>query len=83
MGSEGVGQPLQACYVKSLSQEHGIVKVSQAYWKDFRVGGLLYIIPVHSCLTVDVIPDLITFDGKLIDGMKTLNLDRCYDTVKE
>ena len=83
VGAEGIGLPLQECYVKSLSQEHGIVKVSQTYWNDFRVGGLLYIIPVHSCLTVDVIPDIITFDGKLVDGMKTLNLNRYYDVVNE
>ena len=83
MGAEGWGEPLSDCYVKSLSQEHGIVKVSEAHWENFQIGDLLYIIPVHSCLAVDVIPDIITLEGEPVDTMKTLNLDRHYDKVNE
>ena len=83
MGCEGWGQPLADCYVKSLSQEHGIVRVGDESWENFQVGDLMYIIPVHSCLTVDVIPDRITFEGEQVDGMKALNLTRFYADVKE
>ena len=41
--------------VKSLSQEHGIVTVENT--KNFRIGDLVSIIPVHSCLTVDKMQD--------------------------
>ena len=37
--------------VKSLSQEHGVVQVDNT--KNFKIGDLVSIIPVHSCLTVD------------------------------
>ena len=83
MSDEGWGQPLADCYVKSLSQEHGIVRVGHDSWENFQVGDLMYIIPVHSCLTVDVIPDRITFEGEQVDGMKALNLTRFYADVKE
>ena len=46
------GSPLESCYVKSLSQEHAVVKVSEKYWDLFSVGQLMSVIPVHSCLTV-------------------------------
>ncbi len=38
-------------YIKSLSQEHGIISVNNV--ENFNVGDLLAIVPVHSCLTVD------------------------------
>ena len=41
--------------VKSLSQEHGIVKVENT--QNFRIGDLVSIIPVHSCLNVDKMQD--------------------------
>ena len=74
MHAEGWGKPLPDCYVKSLSQEHGIVKISKDFWEDFQIGDLIYIIPVHSCLTVDVIPHIVTFEGKEIDAMKVLTI---------
>lgn len=83
MGVEGWGQPLPDCYVKSLSQEHGIVKISPTFWENFQVGDLMYIVPVHSCLTVDVIPAMITFEGQEIDTMKALALNRHYEDIKE
>lgn len=41
----------KAGYIKSLSQEHGIISVDNI--ENYKVGDLLVIIPVHSCLTVD------------------------------
>jgi D-serine deaminase-like pyridoxal phosphate-dependent protein len=41
----------KAGFIKSLSQEHGIISVNNV--ENYRVGDLLAIIPIHSCLTVD------------------------------
>lgn len=38
----------------SLSQEHGIVKILKSDIKLYRIGDLLEIIPVHSCLTANL-----------------------------
>ncbi len=40
-------------YLVSLSQEHGKVSVENFLNGDFRVGDILEIIPVHSCLTAN------------------------------
>ncbi|MDD2387465.1 MAG: alanine racemase [Bacteroidales bacterium] len=38
----------------SLSQEHGIIKITKTDIKLFNIGDLLEIIPVHSCLTANL-----------------------------
>ncbi len=38
-------------YIKSLSQEHGIVKLEKKI--DLKIGDQLNVIPVHSCLAID------------------------------
>ncbi len=48
--------------VKSLSQEHGIVKVENT--QNIRIGDLVSIIPVHSCLTVDKMQDFFIEENK-------------------
>ncbi len=39
-------------FVKSLSQEHGIVQIPASRNGKIRIGELLHIVPVHSCLAV-------------------------------
>ena len=56
-------------YLSKLSQEHGIIKVAQKQFKNFNVGDLVEIIPVHSCLTANLMCHYITNDGELIEMM--------------
>ncbi|MDN5355721.1 MAG: hypothetical protein PWQ43_663 [Rikenellaceae bacterium] len=44
---------IPGAYVKSLSQEHGIVVMDKKYIKNLNIGDHLAIIPVHSCLAMD------------------------------
>ena len=53
-------------YVARLSQEHGILKVTQNQFKNFEVGDLVEIIPVHSCLTANLAKNYLTSDGEEI-----------------
>jgi len=53
-------------YVASLSQEHGILKVEQNQFKNFRVGDLVEIVPVHSCLTANLAKNYLTTEGEAI-----------------
>jgi len=64
------GIPEKSCYVSSLSQEHGIVKMNQRAFNKVQVGDLLCILPVHSCLTADALGHYLTLDGRRIEMMK-------------
>ncbi len=41
-------------YIKSLSQEHGIVSVPKDQIKNYSVGDYLMALPVHSCMTANL-----------------------------
>ena len=41
-------------HVCSLSQEHGIINLSSATLKSLNLGDLIYILPIHSCLTASL-----------------------------
>ncbi|NHJ86502.1 MAG: alanine racemase [Asgard group archaeon] len=56
-------------YVKSLSQEHGVVHCPRNYFADIKIGDLLYVIPVHSCLTANLMKKIFMSDGTEIDMM--------------
>jgi D-serine deaminase-like pyridoxal phosphate-dependent protein len=44
-------------YVSSLSQEHGIIRTSLPYIQRFKIGDILMVLPVHSCLTANLLKD--------------------------
>ena len=54
-------------FVRSLSQEHGVVKLDKKSFDQIKIGDLLYIIPVHSCLVVAALKKYQTSDGKEIE----------------
>ncbi len=57
-------------YVKSLSQEHGVIHASIEEIRKLKVGDLLGVLPVHSCLTADAIGKYTTLGGKVIEMMR-------------
>ena len=63
LSKSGWESPLGDTYVKSLSQEHGIVKASQAFYNKIEIGDFIGILPVHSCLTVDAMGEMFLIDG--------------------
>ncbi|MEK6480115.1 alanine racemase [Catalinimonas sp. 4WD22] len=67
--NEGWGAPLAGCYVKSLSQEHGVVKLSEEVMKQIKVGDWIGILPVHSCLTADLMRSYCTLNGQVLRCM--------------
>ncbi len=44
-------------YISSLSQEHGIVQCNEANFNEYKIGDKLLIIPVHSCLTANLMKE--------------------------
>jgi len=56
-------------YLSKLSQEHGILKVAQSQMGNFNVGDLVEILPVHSCLTANLMGHYLTTEGEFIEMM--------------
>ncbi|MCD6576890.1 MAG: alanine racemase [Anaerolineaceae bacterium] len=54
-------------FMRSLSQEHGLVKLDKNSFDRVKIGDLLYIIPVHSCLVVEALRRYQTLDGSVIE----------------
>ena len=50
LSANGWVEPDFQNHVCSLSQEHGIIKASKQLFKKVKIGDLLAILPVHSCL---------------------------------
>lgn len=72
---KGWSFPLEEIYVKSLSQEHGIVHVPRAMSNSFKVGDWVYVLPVHSCMTADLMKSYLTLKNKKIKMMPPLGMD--------
>ena len=62
--------PSDGCYVRKLSQEHGIITLSQEVFDQVEVGDVIAILPVHSCLTADCMGGYLTEKGEYIRMLK-------------
>ncbi len=47
-------EPVPDTFVVRLSQEHGIIKTIHEYFDSFKVGDIIGILPVHSCLMANL-----------------------------
>ncbi len=65
------GAPIKGAYVRGLSQEHGIVHLPMDTLGRLHIGDLLFVLPVHSCLTVQVMGRYLTLEGLEIDTLNT------------
>jgi len=62
----GWKEPLHDTFVNSLSQEHGIIKTTPDILSHFKIGSFVGILPVHSCLTVNLMREYYTLSGERI-----------------
>jgi D-serine deaminase-like pyridoxal phosphate-dependent protein len=58
--------PDEDVYIRSISQEHGIISASGSFFDRIRPGDLAGVIPVHSCMTADLLREYYTLDGRVI-----------------
>ena len=54
-------------HLKSLSQEHGVISAPGEMIERIKIGDFVGVLPVHSCLTADVMKNYTTLDGKKIE----------------
>ncbi|NGP87987.1 alanine racemase [Fodinibius halophilus] len=57
-------------YLTSLSQEHGIISCNPTDINNYTIGDTVYIAPVHSCLTANIMERYKLTEGQTIDLMK-------------
>ena len=69
MNDDGWGPPVDGAYVKKISQEHGVIFAPRDLIEKIETGDLLGVLPVHSCLTANLMGGYTTPDGDLIDHM--------------
>lgn len=71
----GWSAPLPDTYVKSLSQEHGILHTTPEILARINIGDVVTILPIHSCLTVDMLKRYQTPEGMMIDMLPSIHSD--------
>ncbi|MCU0378433.1 MAG: alanine racemase [Bacteroidales bacterium] len=64
VNDEGWGEPEKECYVTKLSQEHGILRVTDEVFRRIAVGDVVAILPVHSCMTANLLAGYTTLTGE-------------------
>lgn len=65
----GWSAPVTGMELVSLSQEHGTVRATPAQFKKYKVGDVMGILPVHSCLTADSMKGYKTLDGQRLEHL--------------
>ncbi|MFT5647739.1 MAG: D-serine deaminase-like pyridoxal phosphate-dependent protein [Aureispira sp.] len=68
----GWDAPIPKVYISKLSQEHGTISCSDAFMESCSIGQVLKILPVHSCMTANLLQQMFTTEGEHIKMMPTL-----------
>ena len=66
----GWGDVVDGAYLRSLCQEHGFVTGPPEFIRSLKIGDLVGVLPVHSCLTADCMGEVRTLDGERLMMMK-------------
>lgn len=61
--------PVDGCYMSKLSQEHGTLKVTNEVFDKIMIGDVVAVLPVHSCMTANLMGGFTTLEGKRLDYM--------------
>lgn len=59
-------RPIAGAYLANLSQEHGIIRAPKEVIEDINIGDVVGVIPVHSCLTANLMKGYLTLEGEEI-----------------
>ena len=62
----GWGNLIPNMFVRALSQEHGILKVPSTEIDNYKIGDTLIILPVHSCMTANLMKSYLTTENEEI-----------------
>ena len=57
ISENGWSEPIENSYVSSLSQEHGVIKLNSKTFNKIKIGDVIGVLPVHSCLTANLMKE--------------------------
>jgi len=57
----------KSSHLISLSQEHGIIQANDELMNEISIGDVVGIIPIHSCMTANLLGSYKTFDNRILD----------------
>ncbi|WP_020534645.1 alanine racemase [Lewinella cohaerens] len=63
---KGWGGLIEGMYLRSLSQEHGIVKGPSAEIEQYQIGDIVLVLSVHSCMAANAMKQYLTLEGQWI-----------------
>ena len=69
LSKKGWDLSVEASIVKSLSQEHGILQATDSFYKETQIGDLIAILPIHSCMTANLLKSFTSLDGAVFNMM--------------
>ena len=64
---DGWSAPVANTYLASVAQEHGIIKTDAAFFEQVQIGDVLLVLPVHSCMTCDLLKQYQTVEGNMLE----------------
>lgn len=67
LNDSGWQLPEKGNYMRSLSQEHGVVSCTPNFFDKIKIGDLIGVLPVHSCMLVDLMDEMLSLDGEVMD----------------
>lgn len=62
----GWGELIPDTYLRGISQEHGVVSVPKEDISNYKVGDTLMVLPIHSCMTADLMKRYTTTNREII-----------------
>lgn len=62
----GWTRPIGGSFLADIKQEHGIIRTTKDIVEELRIGDVIGILPVHSCLTVNLLKGFQTLEGENI-----------------
>lgn len=61
--------PIEDTFVKMITQEHSLIKTNSDFFKTHKIGDLVGILPVHSCLTADAMKKYLIPNSAWLDHL--------------
>lgn len=55
-------------YLKSISQEHGLIHATEDMLNNTQIGDIVYIYPAHSCLSANLMKSYLTTEQVIMEG---------------
>ncbi|NJO92480.1 MAG: hypothetical protein HC831_28540 [Chloroflexia bacterium] len=73
INEHGWGEVITNTRIKSLSQEHGIIVTTDEFISKIKIGDIIGVVPVHSCLAANLLRDIVVINGKFFDNGFIIN----------